>query len=186
MLCRSLFIRLSSLFCSHCIYCMSFHLQLLVSSNLLIFLLVSSNLLVIPLISSKLLVIPLVSSNIFCDTSGILKLFLKKIPDNYLSGSEYVQDLYPLFIHVFPLEAQLSRGGWDPIHLFNPATCLCLSQARTWISNIICPGLVCVHWVQLGWEVIAYFIQMGESGDHHLFNFIFIIYDLLTYLLIIA
>ena len=149
MLCRSLFIRLSSLFCSHCIYCMSFHLQLLViplvSSNLLIFLLVSSNLLVIPLISSKLLVIPLVSSNIFCDTSGILKIFLKKIPDNYLSGSEYVQDLYPLFIHVFPLEAQLSRGGWDPINLFNPATCLCLSQARTWISNIICPGLVCVH-----------------------------------------
>jgi hypothetical protein len=29
------------------------------------------------------------------------------------------------------------------------ATCLCLSQARTWISNFICCGLICVLWVQL-------------------------------------
>ena len=34
---------------------------------------------------------------------------------------------------------QLSRGeGWDPINWYNPATFLCLSQARTWISNVIC------------------------------------------------
>jgi len=25
----------------------------------------------------------------------------------------------------------------DPINRFNPATCLCLSQARTWNSNVI-------------------------------------------------
>ena len=39
----------------------------------------------------------------------------------------------------------LSREeGWDTINRFNPATFLCLSQARTWISNIICRGLFCV------------------------------------------
>jgi hypothetical protein len=28
--------------------------------------------------------------------------------------------------------------GWDPIKQCNPATCLCLSQAKTWISYAIC------------------------------------------------
>ena len=28
--------------------------------------------------------------------------------------------------------------GWDPIKQCNPATFLCLSQAKTWISNVIC------------------------------------------------
>lgn len=31
--------------------------------------------------------------------------------------------------------------GWDPINGFNPATILCLFQAKTWISNFICCGL---------------------------------------------
>jgi hypothetical protein len=64
-----------------------------------------------------------------------------------------VQVFYPLLIYVLPLEIQLSRGeGWDPINRFNPATFLCLSQARTWISNVICwhsCGLFCVQWVHL-------------------------------------
>jgi hypothetical protein len=35
------------------------------------------------------------------------------------------------FVYVLPLEIQLSRGeGWDTINRFNPATFLCLSQAR--------------------------------------------------------
>ena len=70
-----------------------------------------------------------------------------------LSGREYVQVFYPLLIYVLPLEIQLSRGeGWDPINRFNSATFLCLSQARTWISNVICwhsCGLFCVQWVHL-------------------------------------
>ena len=41
-----------------------------------------------------------------------------------------------------PLEIQLSRGGtWDTINRFNLATFLCLSQDRTWISNVTCRGL---------------------------------------------
>ena len=48
---------------------------------------------------------------------------------------------YRLFIYVMPLEIQLSRGeGWDPINLFNATTLLCLSQAITVISDVICRG----------------------------------------------
>ena len=47
-----------------------------------------------------------------------------------------------LYMHC-RLEIHVSRGeGWDPINRFNPVTLLCLSQARTWISNIICLGLI--------------------------------------------
>jgi hypothetical protein len=35
--------------------------------------------------------------------------------------------------------------GWYPINRFNPATFVCLSQARTWISNVICRGLFYVQ-----------------------------------------
>jgi hypothetical protein len=45
-------------------------------------------------------------------------------------------------IYVLLLEIQLSRGeGWDLINQSNPATFLCLSQARTWISYVIYDGL---------------------------------------------
>ena len=53
-----------------------------------------------------------------------------------------VQVLYHFIIYVLPLEIQLSRGeGWNPINWFNPTTYVCLSQAGTWISNVICRGL---------------------------------------------
>ena len=72
-----------------------------------------------------------------------------------------------------PLEIQLSRGGvWNPINGFNPTTFLCLSQTRTWISNVICHGLFCVQWVQLRQEVI---VDIGGTDDHHCLNFLFII-----------
>ena len=49
-------------------------------------------------------------------------------------------------IYVLPLEIQLSREeDWDPINWFDPTTSLCLSEARTWISNVICRGFVCVQ-----------------------------------------
>jgi len=57
---------------------------------------------------------------------------------------------YHLFIYVFPLEIQLSRGeGWDPINRFNPATFLCLFKARTWIFNVSCCSLFYVQWVEV-------------------------------------
>jgi hypothetical protein len=44
-----------------------------------------------------------------------------------------------------------------------------LSQARTWISNVICHGLFCVQWVQLRWEVI---VDNGGIDDYHCLNFL--------------
>ena len=46
-----------------------------------------------------------------------------------------------------------------------------LSQARTLISNVIYSGLFCV---QLRWEVIVCFVDMGGINDHHCLNFLFI------------
>ena len=43
----------------------------------------------------------------------------------------------------------IKKGGWNPINQFNPAIFLCLFQARTCISNVMCHGLFCVQWVQL-------------------------------------
>ena len=57
------------------------------------------------------------------------------------------------------MEIQLSRGeSWDPINWFKPATFLSLSQARTWISNVVCGGLLCsVSSV----EMIVRFVDIG-------------------------
>ena len=38
---------------------------------------------------------------------------------------------------------------WDHINRFKPVTRLCLSQARTWISNVICRVLSCFQWVKV-------------------------------------
>jgi hypothetical protein len=68
----------------------------------------------------------------------------------FLSGSVYVQGFtYRSFTYVLPLEIQLSRGGWDPINRFNTATCLCLSQDRTWISNVMSLSPFCVQGVKV-------------------------------------
>jgi len=49
-----------------------------------------------------------------------------------------VSVFYCLLIYVLSLEIYLARAdGWDPINRFNSATFVCLSQARTWISNVI-------------------------------------------------
>ena len=110
---------------------------------------------------------------------------------------ESVKAFYCLFISV--LEIQLSEEeGWDSINWFNLTTHLCLSQARTWISNPIfcCP--FCVLWFEvrggchifvpvpsqdpdfknhmfndLRWEVIVCFIYIGGIVDHHCVNFLF-------------
>ena len=83
---------------------------------------------------------------------------------------------YCLFIYVLLLEIRFSRGeGWVPI---NPATFLCLSQARTRISDRICCCLFCIQWVQLRWEVFVCFADISGIDDHHCLNFLFIISEI--------
>jgi len=90
------------------------------------------------LASSQLLTMSIIVIH-FCDSTGMWSL----------SGSESVHVFYCcFFMYVLLLEIQLSRGG-DAINLFYTSTFLCLSQARAWISNVICYGLSCVILVQL-------------------------------------
>jgi predicted metal-binding membrane protein len=55
---------------------------------------------------------------------------------------------------------------WDHIYQFNPATCLCLSQARTWISNVICHGSVCVQRVNVSIYRWRSSYQKRRIGSH--------------------
>ena len=56
-----------------------------------------------------------------------------------------------VYIHIDILEIQLSRDhekrvDCNPIIKFNLSTFFCLSQDRTWISNVICCGFLCLRW----------------------------------------
>jgi hypothetical protein len=87
---------------------------------------------------------------------------------------ESVQVFFIICLYMYcRWRSSYQRG--DPINRCNPATFLCLSQARIWISKVICSGLICVQWVQLGWEVIVCFVDIGGIVDHHCLNFLFII-----------
>ena len=73
---------------------------------------------------------------------------------------------YRLFIYVLLLEIQLpGQEGWNLINRFNPATILCLSQASTRISNVICCGVFIVF-SEWRWGVIVWGIV-----DHPSLNF---------------
>ena len=70
----------------------------------------------------------------------------------------------------------IKRGGrLDPINRLNTASFLCLSQARHWISNIICRGVSCVQWVQLKLQVIVLYVVIGGIDYHHSLICLFII-----------
>jgi hypothetical protein len=56
-----------------------------------------------------------------------------------------VQFSYMFVYYALSLKIQSRGMGWNPINLLNCTTFLCLSQARTWISNITCPVLFYVH-----------------------------------------
>ena len=51
----------------------------------------------------------------------------------------------------------------DPIDRFNLATFLCLSQARTWISTVICSGLFMFNDLML--EMILHFVDIDGIVD---------------------
>jgi hypothetical protein len=81
--------------------------------------------------------------------------------------------------YVLLLEIQSSvGGGWVPINRFNSATFLCLSQARTWISNVTCHGLFvfCEFSLDERWLLVL-LILSGGIDDHHCLNFLFIMYN---------
>ena len=66
------------------------------------------------------------------------------------------------------IAVQLSRGkGCYPINQFKPTTCVCLSQARTWISNVICK-----YFVNVGHAIIHYLLKLvggkalGDKIEH--------------------
>ena len=60
--------------------------------------------------------------------------------------------------------------GCDAINLFN-VTFVCLFHVRSWIFNVMSWSFC----VQLRWEVIVRFVDIGEIDDHHCLNFLFII-----------
>ena len=66
-------------------------------------------------------------------------------------------------LYLFPLEGQLLTTN-----LFNIATFIWLSQAKTWISrNQYMALYFYVLWLQLSWEVIACFVDIGGLVDRH-------------------
>jgi hypothetical protein len=42
------------------------------------------------------------------------------------------------------------------------------------IANTKREGWGCVQWIQLRWEVIVRFVDIGEIDNHHCLNFLFI------------
>ena len=55
----------------------------------------------------------------------------------------------------------------DPVYWFNHTTFLCLSQARTWISNVICCCYSLLVFSELRWEAVCSSVDIGGIVDHH-------------------
>jgi hypothetical protein len=88
--------------------------------------------------------------------------------------------LYRLSIPVLPLEIQLSRGNsWDKINWFKSAIFLFLSQANTWISNVICCSSLFLMLNELRYVIVS-FVDIGGIVDQHCLNFVFVIQIRLT------
>ena len=80
--------------------------------------------------------------NIGIQINGALYTFNKKCTRNYKDDPKK-DNRIPTNISIQEVMrcSQLRREGWNLINWFNSATILYLSQARTWISNVICHGL---------------------------------------------
>ena len=82
---------------------------------------------------------------------------------------------YRLFISIFLLEIQLSRGErWDPINWFNRATLFVPvpSQDLNFQRHFVVYFFFMFN--ELKWEVIVRFVDIGGNVDHHCLNFLFI------------
>ena len=72
---------------------------------------------------------------------------------------------------VLSLEIQFSREeGWDSIKRFNPTTGLCPSQARIWISFVICRGVSLLCSMMANGDCSIFDIR--GSVDHQYLNFL--------------
>jgi len=61
-------------------------------------------------------------------------------------GKTRICAVYILFVYICIAVSVVTRGGLYPNNWFNPATYLCLSQARIWISGK-CRGLFCASMI---------------------------------------
>ena len=89
---------------------------------------------------------------------------------------------YRLLIYVLSFGyLVIKRDGWDPINQFNPATFLCLSQARNWNPNVICcrPFFLCLVKMRgfCWYTVLLQDVEdYGGIYDNDCSNILFIIY----------
>ena len=79
-----------------------------------------------------------------------------------------------IFFQFNILQIILHYLTWNSINQFNPATFMCLSQARTWISKVISHGLFCVQWFEVRGD--CGFVDIGGNIYHHCLSSLFIIY----------
>jgi hypothetical protein len=63
-------------------------------------------------------------------------------------------------------------------HSWRLLVTLCLSQTRTWISNVICLGLFTFN--ELSWGMIVRFVDIGGIVDRHCLNFLYEIYFIIV------
>jgi hypothetical protein len=66
----------------------------------------------------------------------------------------------------------VKRGGLDPINLFSPKTCLCMSQAMILISNVMFRDLF-VQCVKVRKECSFFVVDISGIVEHHCLNCLF-------------
>ena len=89
----------------------------------------------------------------------------------FLRGNEFVLNIY--FCLCSRWRSTYQEGGWNPTNRLSPSTVFCLSQIRTWISSIICDGLLYVQ-SSWGWNVKVRFCWYWWNYLPLLFKLFFI------------
>ena len=87
---------------------------------------------------------------------------------NYIHVQATEQGFFSFVYICIGVWDQVIKGGCcDPTNRFNSATlCAYPSQARTWLSNGIYHGPLCVQWAQLRGEVIIRLSDIVEIDYH--------------------
>jgi hypothetical protein len=98
-------------------------------------------------------------------------LFINGKNETVLYRQWFVIERYSLR-QVWLYMVKLSEGeGWDPINRLNLTTFLCMSDARSWISNAICLFLHSMVWDERWFFVLMILVELL---DHQCLNFLFI------------
>ena len=79
----------------------------------------------------------------------------------------------PANVCLFILQYNNQLSKWVPINRFNPVIFLCLSQVKTWNFQHHVARSFRVQWVQLRWNVIVRFVDIGGFNDASLFKLSF-------------